>query len=242
VGAGGTVFVLDGETIRMEFAGGQVRKVSVPSYEDAEFYADDEFSGLAVGGGYLAHVSRAGLAFSRDYGASWSIKDLPGGPDEIDLTLDNDGSFIAKLTFYNCHSGDYDELYRGSVEGPWEEIQGYVAWLGHSVGYDHSYDGGMVRIGKVDGDGESRPMAGEFSPDTFWPGAVVHNGQTDFALFGKQLYRLTPDKAVLLSSKAPQGFELHAVDGQNRLFGLAHHKLVIWTASGGFRQLEIVID
>jgi hypothetical protein len=132
VGASGTVFVLDGNRISMAFSRGHQRRVTAPQID-----ADAENLRLIVGGGYLALVSRAGLALTRDYGATWQIKEFPGvWADEVELTIRRDGSLDAQLTIYNCHSGDYDLLYRSSIAGPWVEIEGDMPWRGAKPGYD----------------------------------------------------------------------------------------------------------
>jgi hypothetical protein len=160
VGASGTVFVLDGKLITMAFARGHVRRVPVPQIDtDAEDDVEPENLRLVVGGGYLAFVSRAGLALTRDYGASWQLKEFPGlWADEVELTIKRDGSLYADLTVYNCHSGDYDVLIRGSVEGPWEDIVGDMPWLGPKLGYEQNFEHNLVQIYRVGADREPRVL------------------------------------------------------------------------------------
>lgn len=238
VGASGTVFVLDGTTISIERSGGHVRRVPVP-HADPDYA---ERARLAVGGGYLAHTSPAGLVLTRDYGATWQAKALPSYADVVELTIEEDGVLDAKLSVHNCHSGDYDLFFRGSLGGPWAEIAYSVAWLGHTLGYDPSYEEDVIRVRRVEPSGLG-PVIYESSPDTeFWPATVVHNGRKDYALFSGQLYRLAQEKAELLPGDVPDDLALLAVDSCDRLLGLRNERLVRWSASTGWRQLDVGND
>jgi hypothetical protein len=242
LGAGGTVFVLDGGFISMAFARGHLRRVPVPqTYQHAGDDIEPENIRLSVGGGYLAFVSRAAVALTKDYGASWQIKNFPDGwADEVQLAIEPDGTLDAKVTVYNCHSGDYDMFYRGSPEAPWAEIEGSIDWLGHKLGYDEGHEDDAALLYSVDASGQRHVVHGLFSTPTLWPAALIHNERHDYARFRDHLYRLGKARAELLTTDVPEDLRLMAADGCERLVGLYKNRVVRWSPSTGWRQLDIV--
>jgi hypothetical protein len=244
VGAGGTVFVLDGKRITMAFARGHIRHVPVPqTYSGPDPDADPENIRLAVGGGYLVFVSRAGLALSRDYGASWQLKEFPDSwADAAELDIKRDGTLDAKLTVYDCHSGDYDLFYRGPLQGPWLAVEGDLQWFGHTDGYRDAYEEDATRLYSVGAAGESHVIVEFPSRRTIWPADVLHNEQHDYGRFRNELYRLTKRKAELLTRDVPEELALVSVDGCDRLLGLYRQRIVRWSSSTGWRQLDVVIE
>ena len=226
----------------MALARGHIRRVPVPqTYNGLDDDAEPENIRLAVGGGYLVFVSRAGLALTRDYGASWQLKEFPDGwADAVELNIKRDGTFDAKLTVYDCHSGDYDLFYRGQLQGPWVALEGDLQWLGHTDAYRYAYEDGATRLYRVDAAGESH-IIGEFSSRAkIWAADLVHNDHHDYARFSNELYRLTKRKAELLARGVPEELALVSVDSCDRLLGLYRQRIVRWSSPTGWRQLDVI--
>jgi hypothetical protein len=234
VGASGTIFVLRDETISMHFGGAkEVREIPMP-------LIPADVARLAVGAGYLAVVSMNGMAFSRDYGVTWRMKRLPGGlPDLVNLSILPSGVLHATVTYYNCHSGDYEENYQGSMLGKWTQLDDDFDLLGHESRYNRILDGETIRIHEIDKHGK-RGVLREVSED--WPATVVHNGRQDFAQFGSGLYRLRDGNAELLDEEVPEDVDVRAADSCNRVIGLLDARLVRWSPSTGWRWLRVDSD
>jgi hypothetical protein len=233
VGAHGTVFVLEADTITMQFPrAASLSRVPVPRAH--------EYATLAVGAGYLAYATPEGIWLSKDHGASWRAKRPPSAPvDVMTLSIGADGTLSARLNVHNCHSGDYDLYYGASLWGPWSEIEADVRWLGHGASHEVSVENDVVKVHETHLR-EQRRVVYEL-PDVTdgWP-AAVHDEHSDYVQFGTQLYRLAEGKAELLDDELPEDLTLSAVDSCQRVLGLLESGTVVrWSKATGWRRLDV---